>query len=62
MKITLLTVHRLGASPEASLARDYAARATATGRALGRQRLDASLAALGGGRAAPAHAKLTLSG
>jgi len=35
MKITLLTVHRLGASPEASLAKDYAARATATGRALG---------------------------
>jgi 23S rRNA (pseudouridine1915-N3)-methyltransferase len=35
VKITLLTVGRLGASAEAALARDYAARATATGRALG---------------------------
>jgi 23S rRNA (pseudouridine1915-N3)-methyltransferase len=35
MKITILTVGRLGRSPEADLARDYAARATATGRALG---------------------------
>lgn len=35
MKITLLAVGRLGRSVEADLARDYAARATATGRALG---------------------------
>ena len=35
MKITLLTVGRLGRSVEAELARDYAARATATGRSLG---------------------------
>jgi 23S rRNA (pseudouridine1915-N3)-methyltransferase len=35
LKITILTVGKLGKSPEAELARDYAARATATGRALG---------------------------
>jgi 23S rRNA (pseudouridine1915-N3)-methyltransferase len=35
LKITLLTVHRLGRAPEALLARDYAERATASGRALG---------------------------
>lgn len=35
MKITLLTVGRLGRSVEAGLARDYAERATAAGRALG---------------------------
>ncbi len=35
MKITLLCVGRLGRGPEAMLAADYAARATATGRALG---------------------------
>ena len=35
MKITLLTIGRLGTSPEAALARDYVARATASGRALG---------------------------
>ena len=35
MKITLLTVGRLGRAPEAALARDYAERATAGGRALG---------------------------
>jgi 23S rRNA (pseudouridine1915-N3)-methyltransferase len=35
MKITLLTVGRLGRAPEAALARDYAERATASGRALG---------------------------
>ena len=35
MKITLLTIGRLGTSSEAALARDYAARATASGRALG---------------------------
>lgn len=35
MKITLLTVGKLGRSPEAALARDYAGRATAAGRALG---------------------------
>jgi len=35
MKITLLTVGKLGRSPEALLARDYAERATASGRALG---------------------------
>lgn len=35
MKITLLCVGRLGRAPEAALAADYAARATATGRALG---------------------------
>jgi 23S rRNA (pseudouridine1915-N3)-methyltransferase len=35
MKITLLTVGRLGRAPEAQLARDYAERATAAGRALG---------------------------
>jgi 23S rRNA (pseudouridine1915-N3)-methyltransferase len=35
MKITLLTVGRLGKTPEADLARDYAARATAAGRPLG---------------------------
>jgi len=35
MKITLLTVHRLGRAPEALLAKDYAERATASGRALG---------------------------
>jgi 23S rRNA (pseudouridine1915-N3)-methyltransferase len=34
MKITLLAVGKLGASPEAALARDYAERATATGRSL----------------------------
>lgn len=33
MKITLLTVHRLGRTPEGQLARDYAERATAAGRA-----------------------------
>lgn len=35
MKITLLTVGKLGRAPEAVLARDYAERATASGRALG---------------------------
>ena len=35
MKITLLCVGRLGRSAEAAMAADYAARATATGRALG---------------------------
>lgn len=35
MRITLLTVGRLGRSAEAALARDYAERATAAGRALG---------------------------
>jgi 23S rRNA (pseudouridine1915-N3)-methyltransferase len=35
MKITLLVVGRLGRSSEAALARDYAERATAAGRALG---------------------------
>ena len=35
MKITLLTVGRLGRAPEAALANDYAERATASGRALG---------------------------
>ncbi|MDR3506655.1 MAG: 23S rRNA (pseudouridine(1915)-N(3))-methyltransferase RlmH [Caulobacteraceae bacterium] len=35
MKITLLVVGRLGRAPEALLARDYAERATAAGRALG---------------------------
>ncbi len=35
MKITLLCVGRLGRGPEAMLAADYVARATATGRALG---------------------------
>ena len=35
MKITLLAVGRLGRAPEAMLARDYAERATAAGRALG---------------------------
>ena len=35
MKITLFCVGRLGAAPEARLALDWAARATASGRALG---------------------------
>jgi 23S rRNA (pseudouridine1915-N3)-methyltransferase len=35
LKITLLTVGRLGRAVEAGLARDYAERATAAGRALG---------------------------
>ncbi|MDB5438524.1 MAG: rRNA ((1915)-N(3))-methyltransferase RlmH [Caulobacteraceae bacterium] len=35
MRISLICVHRLGAAPEAVLARDYAARATASGRPLG---------------------------
>lgn len=35
MKVTLLAVGRLGKAPEAALARDYAERATASGRALG---------------------------
>jgi len=35
MKITLLTVGKLGRAPEAALAKDYAERATASGRALG---------------------------
>jgi 23S rRNA (pseudouridine1915-N3)-methyltransferase len=35
LKITVLAVGKLGRTPEADLARDYAARATATGRALG---------------------------
>ena len=35
MKITLLVIHRLGRAPEAALARDYAERATASGRAMG---------------------------
>ena len=35
MKITLLAVGRLGRAPEAQLARDYAERASAAGRALG---------------------------
>src|SRR5471030_2550925 len=35
MQITLLTVGKLGRAPEAALARDYADRATASGRALG---------------------------
>jgi 23S rRNA (pseudouridine1915-N3)-methyltransferase len=35
LKITLLCVGRLGAAPEARLARDWAARATASGRSLG---------------------------
>jgi 23S rRNA (pseudouridine1915-N3)-methyltransferase len=35
MKITLLTVGRLGGAPEALLAKNYAARATASGRSLG---------------------------
>ena len=35
MKITLLAIAKLGRSPEAELARDYAERATASGRSLG---------------------------
>ena len=35
MKVALLAVGRLGKAPEAALARDYAERATAAGRALG---------------------------
>ena len=35
MKISLIVVGRLGRAPEALLARDYAERATASGRALG---------------------------
>jgi 23S rRNA (pseudouridine1915-N3)-methyltransferase len=35
LKITILAVGKLGRGPEADLARDYAARATASGRALG---------------------------
>lgn len=35
MKISLICIGRLGAMPEAQLARDYAGRATASGRALG---------------------------
>jgi 23S rRNA (pseudouridine1915-N3)-methyltransferase len=35
MKITLLAIHKLGRAPEAGLARDYAERATASGRVLG---------------------------
>ena len=35
MHITLLTVGKLGRAPEAALARDYAERASASGRALG---------------------------
>src|ERR1700744_3098828 len=35
MKITLLVIHTLGRAPEAALARDYADRATASGRAMG---------------------------
>lgn len=35
MRITILAVGRLGRAPEAALARDYAERATAAGRALG---------------------------
>ena len=35
MRITLLTVGKLGRAPEAALAREYAERATAAGRALG---------------------------
>jgi len=35
MKITLLAIARLGRTPEAGLVRDYADRATASGRALG---------------------------
>lgn len=35
MKITLLAIAKLGRSPEAGLVRDYAERATASGRALG---------------------------
>ena len=35
MKITLLAIGRLGRTPEAGLVRDYAERATASGRALG---------------------------
>ncbi|HEY4030405.1 MAG TPA: 23S rRNA (pseudouridine(1915)-N(3))-methyltransferase RlmH [Caulobacteraceae bacterium] len=34
MKITLLAIGRLGRAPEAALARDYAERATASGRSL----------------------------
>jgi 23S rRNA (pseudouridine1915-N3)-methyltransferase len=34
VKITLLAIHRLGKTPEGLLARDYAERATAAGRAL----------------------------
>src|SRR5476651_2242615 len=35
MRIVLLAIARLGRAPEAALAHDYAARATAGGRALG---------------------------
>ncbi|MDB5460384.1 MAG: rRNA ((1915)-N(3))-methyltransferase RlmH [Caulobacteraceae bacterium] len=35
MKITLLAIGRLGRTPEAGLVRDYAERATASGRSLG---------------------------
>jgi len=35
LKITILTIGRLGRAPEAALARDYAGRATAAGRSLG---------------------------
>ncbi|MEI9889936.1 MAG: 23S rRNA (pseudouridine(1915)-N(3))-methyltransferase RlmH [Caulobacteraceae bacterium] len=40
MKITLLAVGKLGRAPEAALARDYAERASATGRALGLSPVD----------------------
>lgn len=35
MKITILAIAKLGRAPEAALARDYAERATASGRSLG---------------------------
>lgn len=35
MRIQIVAVGRLGRAPEAALARDYAARAAASGRALG---------------------------
>jgi len=35
LKITILTIGRLGRAPEAALTRDYAERATASGRSLG---------------------------
>ncbi|MFI4974280.1 MAG: 23S rRNA (pseudouridine(1915)-N(3))-methyltransferase RlmH [Caulobacterales bacterium] len=63
MRISLICVGRLGRSPEAILARDYAERATAAGRALGLGPVDiVEVEARKPGKAAEAEAILGKSG
>jgi 23S rRNA (pseudouridine1915-N3)-methyltransferase len=62
MRISLICVGRLGGAPEALLARDYCARATASGRALGLAPVEVVEVEARGGKPAEAAAILGRAG